>query len=204
MLSSVLSTASCDGVTPPRFIATNVENGAISTIPPVAVILVAAFSVRLSATIEIRPPVPPAVRVAGVPRVPSAMVLPTPATLKNRLLAVKGPVSVSDGLSTRMRLPVPTWMPLLAPIWLLALVNDTSPAPVVAMLIELAMIEPAPVSATPPALVVIVTDPTFSTPPLPIVRLGTTNAPLVAVAVPPPTIPLIVGPVVSLKTSAPA
>ena len=201
LLSSVLSTASCDGVTPPRFIATNVENGAISTIPPVAVILVAAFSVRLSATIEIRPP---AVRVARVPGVPSAMVLPTPAAWKNRLLAVKGPVSVSDGLSTRMRLPVPTWMPLLAPIWLLALVNDTSPAPVVAMLIELAMIEPAPVSATPPALVVIVTDPTFSTPPLPIVRLGTTNAPLVAVAVPPPTIPPIVGPVVSLKTSAPA
>ena len=82
--SNVVSTRSW--LAPARLSAAVVEKGAISTVPPPgAVMVLAAFSVRLSAISEIRPPLP-AVSVAGVPA-PRAMVSPAWVTWKNRLLA---------------------------------------------------------------------------------------------------------------------
>ena len=116
----------------------------------------------------------------------------------NKFLPENAPVSVSVGSSTRTRSPLPTWIPLLARIWLFLLVSKTSPAPVVTMLIELAIIWPVPVSTTPPALVAIAIDPIFRTPPLAIVRLGT---PIVAAA--PATVPATVGATVSFNVNVP-
>ena len=110
--SNVLSTTNC--VDPARLMATVVENGAISTMPLVAVTVLDAFSVTLSAITETRPALA-AVRVAAE-AAPMAMVSPAWAAWKNRLVPVNAPVSVKLGLSTRIRLPLPTWMPLLATI----------------------------------------------------------------------------------------
>ena len=73
LANKVLSTANCDA--PARLMATVVENGAISTVPLVATIVLAAFSVILSAIIEIRPPLA-AVSVAALP---APMAIASPA-----------------------------------------------------------------------------------------------------------------------------